>query len=379
MTMSSENKIKLLILADPNSPHTIKWVSSLAEKNFEIYLFSLAKYDKKIYKGFENIRVYSSGIDNTITSLPDGSTPKLVYLKSLTDLKRIINNFQPDILHAHYATSYGLLGALSGFHPYFISVWGSDVYSFPAKSFLHKLILKFNLKKADKIFSTSNVMGEELKKYTSKDISVIPFGIDLNKFFPAKVESPFDKKDIVIGTIKALEDIYGIEYLIRAFKWIKNKRPSLPIKLLIVGKGTKENVYKNLVKQLNIEQDTVFTGYVNPEDVNQYQNMINIFVALSLQESFGVSVLEAGACEKPVVVTNIAGFKEIVESEKTGLFVPTCNVQETARAIEKLILDPGLGVSMGKNGRERVKTYYNWNATVISMINIYNETKIFRL
>jgi L-malate glycosyltransferase len=370
--MNPFNKIKLLILSDPNSPHTIKWVQSLAERDFEIILFGLKKCDRNLYKEFTNVTVYSSGISDSLVSEPDGNFLKLVYIKSLIEIKKIIKVYKPDILHAHYATSYGLLVALTGFHPFFISVWGSDVYSFPKKSFLHKLILKYNLSKADKLFSTSSIMAEEIKKYTKKEITVIPFGIDLNKFKPTEVESIFDKNDLVIGTIKALEEIYGIEYLIRSFKWLKDKYPDLPLKLLIVGKGSKEKEFKDLAKQLNIEQDTVFTGYISPEEVQRYHNMINIFAALSLRESFGVSVLEACACEKPVVVTNIDGFKEIVENEKNGLIVPVCNVQETGKAIEKLILDQDLRERLGKNGREYVKEKFDWSNNLDKMINYYN-------
>lgn len=96
-------------------------------------------------------------------------------------------------------------------------------------------MLKYNLKKADKILSTSNVMAKETKLYTNKDIEVTPFGIDIEQFKPMVFESLFDKDDIVIGTVKSLEEVYGIEYLIRAFKIISDKYENLPLKLLIVG------------------------------------------------------------------------------------------------------------------------------------------------
>lgn len=138
-------------------------------------------------------------------------------------MKKVITEFKPDILHAHYASSYGLLGALSGFHPYIISVCGSDVFDFPNTSFLHKIVLKYNLSVADKILSTSNVMAIETSKYTNKEIIVTPFGIDLDKFKPLSVKTIFNKENIVIGTITILEEKYGIEYLIRAFAIVKNK------------------------------------------------------------------------------------------------------------------------------------------------------------
>lgn len=362
--------MKLLLLSDPNSPHTIKWATSLAKNNINILLFGLGKLDVVDYDGLTNIEVKTL---NEIVTRNEGALSKIKYLKALPYLKKIIKEYKPDILHAHYATSYGLIGALTGFNPFIISVWGSDVFSFPKKSFLHKEILKFNLRKADKILSTSYVMAKETSLYTNKEIEVIPFGIDINQFKPMEVESLFDKKDIVIGTVKTLEEKYGIEYLIKAFKIISDKYPNLPLKLLIVGGGSLENKLKNLVKELKIDNKTIFIGRVPYKDVPKYQNMLTISVSVSDSESFGVAVLEASACEKPVIVSNVGGLPEVVDDGVTGIVVPPKNPEKTAEAIERLILDKGLRDKMGKAGRKRVEKIYRWEGNVEHMIRIYKD------
>src|SRR5690606_14490213 len=113
---------------------------------------------------------------------------KLNYLKAYRQVKRIIREFKPDILHAHYASSYGLIGALSSFHPFVLSVWGADIYNFPHISPLHNAIIRYNIRKADMILSTSKIMKTETMKYTPKEIVVTPFGIDIEKFYPKKVK-----------------------------------------------------------------------------------------------------------------------------------------------------------------------------------------------
>ena len=366
-------KIKLLILSDQNSPHTYRWVRALSESGFEIFLFGLSEYDKDLYKGLANISFYSVGIKQSVIKKKDGSLIKLSYLKALFALQKIIRKFKPDILHAHYATSYGLLGALSGFHPFIISVWGSDIYDFPQKSFLNRWIIKYNFYKADKILSTSNNMAFEVKKYTSKPVVITPFGIDTEKFKPMEVESPFNKEDLVIGTVKGLEIQYGLEFLIRAFKILKEKYPEKALKLLIVGSGSKENDYKKLINELKLENEVKFAGYIKPNKIPDYHNIIDIFVALSLLESFGVSVLEASSCEKPVVVSDAEGLKEIVENNITGLIVPKSDLMKSVEAIEKLILSEELRNSLGKNGREKVLRDYNFSVCLDHMKNIYKK------
>lgn len=359
--------MKILLLADAYSVHTMKWVKSLSENNIEIAIFSLnyKAGDNNLYH--KNIKIYYSLDKNKKNNV----FFKIRYLEALPLLKKVIKIFQPDIIHAHYATSYGLLGALVGFHPYIISVWGSDIFDFPNISLFHKNIIKYNFFKADIILSTSNVMAEEIQKYTSKGIKVTPFGVDINEFKPLNVDSIFKPNEIVIGTIKTLEEKYGIEYLIRAFSIVKKRNNQLPLKLLIVGEGSQKTYLKKLAEDLGIAEDSVFTGKIVHSLVPVYDNMLSISVSVSNSESFGVAVIEASACEKPVVVSNVGGLPEVVEDGVTGLIVPPRNPEKTALAIEKLILDSSLRAEMGKAGRKRVFQLYNWHNNVQQMISIY--------
>lgn len=362
--------MKILLLSDCNSVHTIKWATSLAEKKLQVVVFSLGCLKVKDYE-LTSVKIIAVG--NKISR--DGLKDKLQYLRALPKLKKTIEIEKPNIVHAHYATSYGLLGALSRFHPFVLSVWGSDVFDFPQKSKIHRLLVKYNLKKADKILSTSQVMAKETRLYTNKEIEVTPFGIDMEAFKPREVNKLFKAEDIVIGTIKTLEEKYGIRYLIDAFKVLVDKYPELPLKLLLVGGGSLENKIRDKIKNLGIENTVKLTGNVPFEEVVRYHNMIDIYVALSVldSESFGVAIVEASACETPVVVSKVGGLPEVVEDGITGIVVPKENVEKAAEAIEKLLLNKTLREQMGKAGRERVKKFYNWKDNVIQMIDIYNK------
>ncbi len=366
--------MKILILADTSSIHTIRWANALFQKGVEVALFGFSNYNSSDY--CNGIKIYSNQIPSTIISKKDGDLSKLIYLKSIAKVKNIIEEFKPDLLHSYYTSSYGFVGALVNFHPFFISVWGADIYNFPVKSIIHRIMVKFSLKRADKILSTSHSMVHQIQKFTKSKIEVTPFGIDVNIFKPLDIESIFGKEKIVIGTVKTLEKKYGVEYLIQAFKLVKDNLPFISFKLLIVGGGSQLNQLKKLTKELKLENDTIFTGYVKHNEVVKYYNMIDIYVALSIEdsESFGVAVLEASACEKPVVVSNISGFKEVVENNITGFIVEKQNIEQTANSIIKLVNDRNLRNAMGKSGRERVIKLYNWNNNVNQMINFYSET-----
>lgn len=371
--MVTSNKIKILFLADANSPHTLRWAKSLDGVGICISIFCLHKIDLSLYSSNPEINLFSLNITREIQSKPEDNFSKIIYLKAIREVKKIIKKFNPDIVHSHYASSYGLIGALSGFHPYIISMWGSDVFRFPNYSFLHKSVLKFNLSRADKLLSTSCSMSSEAKKYTDKDIVVTPFGIDVNRFKPQKVETIFAEKDIVIGTIKTLEKIYGIDYLIKAFKIVKMKLPDEHIKLLIAGEGTLRNKLERLVYEIELKDDTVFTGYIKHDEIQNYHNMLDIYVAVSLQESFGVAILEASACGKPVIVSNVGGLPEVVDNGKTGIIVEKENSEQIADALITLITNPDLRIKMGNYGRMKVLDEYNWDSSVKKMLLIYND------
>jgi glycosyltransferase involved in cell wall biosynthesis len=363
--------MKVLLLSDPSNSHTVKWANSLVKKGVDVFLFGLSIYDPSPYH--PSIKIESLNTPDSIKQKLNGNILKSIYLLKLPRLKKIINTFKPDVLHAHYASSYGLLGALSGFHPFIVSVWGIDVYIFPNVSFVHKLITKYVLNKAEIITSSSYTMADEAKKFTYNRFKVIPFGIDINTFKQAKVRSLFPEESIVIGIVKHLEYKYGLEYLVKAFSSLTKKYPDLPIKLLIVGGGSMKNQLQILAEDIGIKDKTIFTGAVKHSSIAEYHNMMDIEVYLSDYESFGVSVIEASACENPVVVSNVGGLPEVVDDNETGIVVEPKNPKSAAEAIEKLILDDRLRIKMGKAGRNKVEELYDWEDNVSTMIDLYSD------
>lgn len=349
------NKRKsIVLLSNASSPHTQKWAIHFAEKDYTVYVLSFSPAQ------IENVNV---------CILKGGIQGNIRYMTAVFQVNKLVAQIKPDIIHAHYASGYGLLGAITNFHPYIISVWGSDVFDFPQQSLVHKKILQHNLSKADYICSTSHVMANEVKKYTHKKIIITPFGIDCSKFKPINITK--DSSEIVIGTVKSLEEAYGVEYLIRAFSILAKKYADMNLKLLIVGEGILRSKLERLAEELSIKHFTRFTGKVPHDLVPEYLNRLSVYVSVSVYESFGVAILEASACEIPVVVSNVGGLPEVVRDGVTGFIIPPRNPEEAAKAIEKLILNPDLRSKMGIAGREFVLRNYEWNKTAMIMEQVY--------
>jgi L-malate glycosyltransferase len=360
--------MRILFLADAQSTHTHKWVTGISEKGFEVHLFSLSNPPMNWYNN--DIKIYSSGLDDNIKFENEISINKLKYLKAITQIRTIIRLINPDILHSHYASSYGFLGSLTKFHPFILSIWGSDIESFPHKSFIHKILIKHTLNSADKIMATSSYLAGKANEILKSDITIIPFGVDTKIFKPGNAKIEYHN-EIVIGTIKSLENVYGIDVLIKAFSIVKKNIYGIPLKLLIVGKGSREMELKEMASSLLNREEYLFQGYVNHNLISDYHNKIDIPVYLSRKESFGVSVIESMACGKSVIATNIGGLKEVIFDGVDGILVQPNNIISAADAIEKLVINSELRTYLGHNGKEKVHKYFNWEDNLNSMISIY--------
>ncbi len=357
--------MKICYLSDANSIHTKKWCKFFKTKGYDIHVISLN--DGEI----DGVTVHSLKIQ--LDNVRNGSfMNKIQYLTYTGKVKALVNEIKSDILHAHYATSYAFLAGATNFHPYVISVWGSDVYDFPKQNILCRKFVERNLSKADVLLSTSKVMAEETKKYTNKSIEITPFGVDINLFKPN--ENKYDnREEIVIGTIKALEAKYGIEYLVRAFGNLAKKYDN--IYLEIGGIGSQKEYLDNLCKKLNIESRVEFLGFITPEEVVQSFNRFDIAVFPSTldSESFGVAAVEAQACGTPTIVSNVGGLPEATCPGKSSIVIPKEDTIALEKAIEKLITDEELRISMGKYGRQFVVNNYNVKDNFNKVEVIYKE------
>lgn len=360
--------MRILLLADINSAHTQKWINALLkEESISAALFSLSKSDQD-YDFLRNIDFATLGISPKKFKGP--KVKKLVYLKAVPQVREFIKSFKPDIIHAHYATSYGLLGGATKFHPFLISIWGSDIQSFPQRSPLHNWVISSILKKADHLLTTSHALQTDLKHRFGMDSDRIPFGIDINQFTPKTNHNK--QKKLVFGTVKALEEVYGIDILIRAFAQFRALFPSEPSTLLIFGKGSKEAELKTLAKELEVEEDIDFRGYVQSSAVQNAYYEIDVFIALSRRESFGVSVLEASACGLPVIVSKAKGFSEVCRNEETGLQVNRDNMDEIIDAM-KTYRNAELREAHGNAGVEWVQKEFNLKENTRELIKVYTK------
>ncbi|WP_100065705.1 glycosyltransferase family 4 protein [Miniphocaeibacter massiliensis] len=354
--------MKICYLSDATSSHTRKWCSFFLSKGYEVIVISLG--DAKI----EGCKVFSFGVKDFAKK--SDFNKLFSYTTKIKKIRKIIEEEKPDIIHAHYATSYGVLASMLKIHPYILSFWGSDVYDFPNRSILHRTMLKYNIRSSDYIMSTSENMKREIEKYTKKDIIVTPFGVDINKFKPLKLERD---NNFTVGSIKSFYKIYGLDYLIKGFKIFIDRTANSNAKLLLAGKGIEENNLKRLVRELYLEKNVEFLGFLNVDKVVETFNKIDVAVFPSESESFGVAAVEAQACGVPTIVSNVGGLPEATNPGKSSIVIEPKNEFEIAKALEDLYKNKEKRLEMGTNGREYVLEKYNIDDNFNYVDSIYRK------
>lgn len=360
--------MRVALLAAASSIHTARWANGLSEQGHEVHVIS----QHPVKELFANCV--------TIHLLPLRGT--LGYFTMSSSVRSLLEKIRPDIVNAHYASGYGTTARLVNYRPWVLSVWGSDVYSFPYKSFLHKWLVRKNLLAADQVASTSRCMAEQTRKLAPEltNIEITPFGVSLEAFEDIQPISNDKKNRLVIGTIKSMKDVYGIDILIEAYANLVKRFQSrtdlsfLQLELRLVGEGEKMSELKALAESLGVSDSVHFIGRVPHSQVPSELDMLDIFAALSRNESFGVAILEAGAGGRPVVVSDVGGLPEVTIDGITGSVVPSEDPKAAADALEKLVLDGKLRQQMGLEAQKHVKENYSWEACVYNMLTVYDKT-----
>ena len=357
--------MKICFLANASSIHTKRWVEYFAKNGHDVHVISFEHPDIKL-NGI-NIHIVKTNKRYLYASFP---------YKSL-QFRRIINEIKPDIIHAHYITKYGIIGAFAGFHPFVISAWGSDIL-INARSWM-QLPIKFVLKKADLIHCEGNNIRKALIGLggESKKICRIYWGTDTHKFNPNKRSEKirdelgiFDSPMIISS--KNLEPLYDIDSLIRSIPAVIKKIPEA--KFVIAGRGSQEGYLKQLVKSLDISDNVKFIGFVPIDDYPKYLASADIYVCTSLSDGgLAISTKEAMACGLPVIVTDFGDNGKWIENGNNGFVIPVKCPELLGDRIIYLIEHENVREKFAEICRKLVKDKFEFNDEMKKMELLYGE------
>ena len=149
----------------------------------------------------------------------------------------------------------------------------------------------------------------------------------------------------------------GIEVLIRAFDRIRREHPDA--RLVLIGSGYAEDQFRSLVRASALDQAVLFIPPMSQAELATWMRGSLCLILPSFSEGLGRVVLEAMACGRPVVATQVGGIPELVLDQVTGILVPPGDVNQLADALLSVLKDPKAAEAMGGRGRDRAKTLFS--------------------
>ncbi len=274
-------------------------------------------------------------------------------------LESLLQKEDIDIIHGHYLFPAGAaaveVGNEHGIKTY-VTAHGSDMFEVYKKQPLMRSTIKNVLKKADCVLAVSNALKHEIiatgvtgisqkTKLSWNSVDVAKFSAEENNSF--KNENNLLDKPVVMFVGNLIKR-KNVESLIEAKK-IANS----DYYLVIVGDGP---LFKKLNKKVEDEniRDVIFTGSRN--DVENIIPSCDVLILPSFSESFGLVLVEALACGKPVIGSNVGGITEIINDD-VGLLVNPNKISSIARAIDNVINDEEFRLTLSLNARKRAMNF----------------------
>ena len=329
-----------------------KVVQEIAEglngkENLEIEILVCNPREKRVVEEINGVKIYKAGSFGIFWGLP-------VSFDFFKLFKKLMK--EADIIDFHHPFPLANL-AIFLFKPKakLIVHYHSDIVRQKIFNLLIKPFINHTLNKAKKIIvSNPNLVKNSpyLQKFKEK-CEVIPFGVDLSKFEnfnEGEVQKIREKYGDFVLFVGRLNYYKGLEYLIEAMK-------NIEANLVIIGQGPEKKNLEIKIKNLKLENKIFFLPFQPENELVNYYRTCSVFVLPSIfkSEAFGLVLIEAMACGKPVISTELGtGTSFSNQDGITGFVVPPKNSQALAQAIKKILENKKMAQELGQNASKRV-------------------------
>jgi L-malate glycosyltransferase len=313
--------MKICFLANAASVHTQRLAVYFSERGHRIHIVSLEP---------------GAVPGATVHHVPWRPKVKQIgYLAALPRIGHLVRQIHPDVLHAHYAISYGVLGALCGFRPLAIAAMGSDILVTPGESLLRWAVLTCALKRADLITSAAAHISEVLidRGIPKEKIDTFPNGVDTQVFRPGP--GLCREREVDIICTRNFDEIYNIELLLRALPKIVRRYPRL--KCALAGDGPRRESLKAEAQQLGIGGNLSWLGWLSSNDLARWLERSKVYVSPALSDGTSTALTEAMACGCFPIALDILANRPWIEDGKTGFLVPAATPECLADTILKAL------------------------------------------
>lgn len=302
-------------------------------------------------------------------------------------IANLVRKYNIDIIHAHFTYPEGFAGFLARHMvkvPFVLTLHGYDILTEPSIKYGVRLEKRFDtmvrkvFAEVDKVFAASEYVYEAAISAgcPQERLVLMPNGVDIERFNQSlngslvrKVLGIADRP--VVFTLRWHEPKNGIEYLIRAIPHVLREVPEA---VFVIGSdGPLMGYHKILAQNLGVDDHVLFVGRIPRMDLPSYYAASDVFVIPSVVEAFGLVTVEAMACGKPVIGTNVGGIPEIIVDGVSGFLTEPKNPEKIAEKVILLLKSPKLRKKMGRNGRKIAEEKFDIKKRVHKILSVYNQ------
>jgi glycosyltransferase involved in cell wall biosynthesis len=302
----------------------------------------------------------SQGLSVALTGSNTRWSRRLAPLNLLSALRED----RPDIIHTHGVVALSAAGPLSyvGTLPPWIHTfhYGNYPYAKQRQMWIERLLSRG----ASQLIAVAEAQREAVIRYNRvrpESIRTVFNGVDANPHSDdastrnrKRLELGFSANDILIGTVAVLSEQKGVTYLLQAARRLADK--DRRIRFLIVGGGPLEADLRGQASRLGLEGVVTFTGWRS--DVGQLLTTFDVFVMSSLWEAMPLTLLEAMAAGKAIVVTDVGDNARLVQNDLSAVVVPPRDDAALAAAIHRLVVEPDTRTRLGARALEEFRSKY---------------------
>jgi glycosyltransferase involved in cell wall biosynthesis len=295
-----------------------------------------------------------------------------------THFKNVVKEFKPDIIHTGYVWQVGILAAASGFHPHLSMPWGSDILTEPDKSLFRRRLVRKVMHTCDHVQCDAEFVKKKIiddYSLPKEKITVFPWGIDLEQFTrsnkaSARSSLKLDKDKFIVLYNRYFEPVYGVNYLLDAYREFAAGKDDVMMLMLSDGSG-KNDVLKYITEK-GLDEKIQLIGRVPNHELPAFLSAADVYVSPSLSDGTSLSLLEAMACGTGMIVTDVPAIMEWVNADN-GLIVKKGNTVEIKKALEEYYINRDLAATHGLKNIQIAKERADWDKNYLKLKEIYNK------
>jgi glycosyltransferase involved in cell wall biosynthesis len=374
--LTRENHLmKVLYFSRDYTPHDHRFLSALAQTDHEVGYLRLERRgpqleDRPLPHGIQAVP-WAGGMRPV--SFGDG-------LRLLLDLRRVLRDFKPDLIQSGPLQRSALLVALAGFRPLVSMSWGYDLLHDAYRGPLWRWATRFTLRRSAAMVGDCQTIRQRAISFgmPGEQIVTFPWGVDIRHYSPngvVKDRSALRERlgwggdAFVLLSTRGWEPIYGVDVIARAFVQVARQRPEL--RLLMLGDGSQARLLRQIFIQGGVLPQVHFPGQLRQGDLPRYYRAADLYLSASHSDGTSISLLEAMACGKPALVSDIPGNREWVQPGEHGWWFEDGDVDALVQALSCALDERRRLPAMGQAARRLAERRADWQRNFPRLLEAY--------